>query len=201
MGEVYRELPGVFIHPHALVETQDIGENTRIWAFAHVLRGCVIGSECNIGDHAFLEGGVRLGNRVTVKNGVALWEGVTCEDDVFLGPNVALTNDLYPRSRATEWECTPTLLRKGCSIGANATILAGVTIGRYALVGLGAVVTRDVPDYGLAYGSPARLRGFVGRKGRPLKIDGEIGVCPVSGERYRIEGTLCKPIDGGGGLR
>lgn len=196
MGEVYRELPGVFIHPQALVETKEIGEGTRIWAFAHVLDGCRIGAECNICDHTFIEGGVRLGRCVTLKSGIYLWDGVTCEDDVFLGPSVVFTNDLYPRSKQYHEEYVPTLVREGASIGANATILCGTTIGRWALVGIGAVVTRDVPDYGLVHGNPARLRGFVGRLGRPLTIEDGIGTCPISGERHRIEGERCTRLEG-----
>lgn len=195
MGEIYRELPGVFIHPKALVECQDIGEGTRVWAFVHVLDGCRVGRDCNVCDYTFIESGARLGDRVTVKSGIYIWEGVTCEDDVFLGPNVVFTNDLYPRSKQHHEKYVATLVRQGASIGANATILCGTTIGRYALIGVGSVVTRDVPDFALAYGNPARLEGFVGKAGRPLAVEGNIGTCPQTGERYRIEGQTCAPLE------
>jgi acetyltransferase-like isoleucine patch superfamily enzyme len=125
------------------------------------MEGARIGAECNIGEHCFVESGAVVGNRVTVKNGVQVWNGVTLEDDVFLGPNAVLTNDVRPRSRSVDFKVVPTLLQRGCSIGANATVLCGLTIGRYSLVGAGSVVTRDVPDFGLVVGSPARLRGHV----------------------------------------
>ena len=195
MTKTYTQLPGVFIHPQALVEGTQIGEGTRVWAYAHVQDGAEIGRECNLCDHTFVERGVKLGDRVTVKSGIYLWDGVTCEDDVFLGPNVVFTNDVYPRSKRYHDHATPTLVRKSASLGANSTILAGTTIGRYAMIGIGSVVTRDVPDFGLVYGNPARLRGFVGRDGRRLRIEGDIGVCPVTNERYRIEGNVCAPLE------
>ena len=195
MSEPIIQPQNVFIHAQALVESQEIGEGTRIWAFAHILDGCKIGRDCNICDHTYIEGGVTLGDRVTLKSGIYLWDGVTCENDVFLGPNVVFTNDLYPRSKQHLDKFVPTLVREGASIGANATILAGTTIGRYALIGIGSVVTRDVPDHGLAYGNPARLQGFVGRRGRRLNVEGDVGVCPESGERYRIENGACTPME------
>lgn len=191
------QLPEVFIHPAALVESEHIGPGTRIWAFAHVLNEAVVGADCNICDHTFIEGGVRLGDRVTVKCGIYLWEGVQCEDDVFLGPNVVFTNDLYPRSRVRPRAFVGTRVCRGASIGANATVLAGVTIGAFAMVGLGSVVTRDVPAFGLVAGNPARLRGFVGRAGRPLRVTAGIGVCPVTGETYRVTATACSLLDSG----
>jgi UDP-2-acetamido-3-amino-2,3-dideoxy-glucuronate N-acetyltransferase len=152
---------GVEQHPTALVQSQNIGAGTRIWAFVNILPGAVIGSDCNICDRVFIENQVRLGNRVTIKCGVSLWDGVTLEDDVFVGPGAVFTNDLYPRSKQYLKEPMRTLVRRGASIGANATILAGVTIGLQAMVGAGAVVTRDVPPHAIVVGNPARIRGYV----------------------------------------
>jgi UDP-2-acetamido-3-amino-2,3-dideoxy-glucuronate N-acetyltransferase len=152
----------VFVHPAALVEAGAvIGPRTRVWAFAHILPGAVLGSDCNVCDHVFIEQGVRIGDRVTVKPGVQLWLGVTVEDDVFLGPNATFTNDLFPRSKNYPPERPRTLVRRRASIGANATILAGTVIGSNAMVGAGAVVTRDVPPNAVVTGNPARIVGYV----------------------------------------
>jgi UDP-2-acetamido-3-amino-2,3-dideoxy-glucuronate N-acetyltransferase len=138
-----------------------VGKRTRIWAFAHVLKGVTLGEDCNVCDHTFIEGRVRIGNRVTIKCGVSLWDGVVVEDDVFIGPNVVFTNDKRPRSRKRPPEYPETVLKQGCSLGANATILPGLTVGRWAMVGAGAVVTRDVPDFALVIGTPAKRIGWV----------------------------------------
>lgn len=191
MTKRFTALPGVFIHEAALVETDAVGEGTRVWAFAHLAPGSTVGRECNVCDHTFVEEGVVVGDRVTVKSGIYLWTGVTCEDDVFLGPNVVFTNDLFPRSGRRPERYVPTLVRQGASLGANATILAGTTIGRYAMVGAGSVVTADVPDHALVVGNPARRRGWVSRIGRKLAVKGGVGVCEETGERYRIEGETC----------
>jgi UDP-2-acetamido-3-amino-2,3-dideoxy-glucuronate N-acetyltransferase len=152
-----------FAHPQALVDSEEIGERTRVWAFAHVMAGALVGSDCNLGEHAFVETGARIGNHVTVKNGVSVWAGITVEDHVFLGPHCVLTNDPNPRAyiRKTADELVPTLIRANATIGANATILCGVTIGRYAFIGAGTVVLRSVPDYGLMVGNPARQIGWM----------------------------------------
>jgi len=152
---------GYFKHPAAIVESNRIGARTRIWAFAHVLPGAVIGADCNICDHVFIEGDVRIGDRVTVKCGVQLWDGITLEDDVFVGPNATFTNDLVPRSKRPPSEFLKTIIKVGASIGANATILPGITIGRNAMVGAGAVVTHDVPAHALVIGNPAFINGYV----------------------------------------
>jgi len=153
-----------FAHPSALIEQGvSIGANTRIWAFSHVLKGARIGAGCTIGDSVFIEGGVRLGDGVTVKNSVQLWEGVVAEDGVFIGPACTFTNDLRPRAfikRPKARWLKKTLLQKGCTLGANATLLAGTTIGRYAFVAAGAVVTRDVPDFALVRGNPATFHSW-----------------------------------------
>lgn len=166
-------------HPTALVESKGIGEGTRIWAFAHILRGAVIGRNCNIGDHCYIESGARVGDSVTIKNGVAVWDGVTIERGAFLGPSVVLTNDLLPRSRAVDWKLLPTLIEEGASIGANVTLLCGITVGAFSLIGAGSVVTRDVPRHGLVYGNPARLHGYVCRCGKPLRRQRNRAVCPA----------------------
>lgn len=150
-----------FQHPSALVETENIGERTRVWAFAHVLPGAVIGEDCNLCDQTFVENDVVVGNRVTIKSGVQLWDGITLEDDVFVGPNATFTNDLFPRSRQYPEMFKRTTIRKGASIGANATILPGINIGQYAMVGAGTVVTKDVPPYAIVVGNPARIIGYV----------------------------------------
>jgi UDP-2-acetamido-3-amino-2,3-dideoxy-glucuronate N-acetyltransferase len=148
-------------HPQALIESSNIGEGTRIWAFAHVLPGAVIGRDCNICDHVFIENDVQVGDRVTVKCGVQLWDGVRIEDDVFIGPNVTFTNDNFPRSRQRPDSFAQTIVRKGASIGANATILPGVVVGQHALVGAGSVVSRSVPPYSVVVGNPARIQRYI----------------------------------------
>jgi len=172
----------VFVHPNALVETEDVGPGTRVWAFAHVLKGAKIGADCNLCDHTFVEGGAVLGDRVTVKNGVSIWDGVVIEDNVFLGPNAVLTNDKTPRSKAP-FHLAKTLLRRGATIGANATIICGVTVGEYAMIGAGAVVTRDVPGYTLMLGVPARPVGLVCRCGQRME-DVNKPACAACGQRY-----------------
>lgn len=145
------------IHDHALVETKTVGNRTRIWAFVHILRGATIGADCNICDHVFIENDVQIGDRVTVKCGVQLWDGVRLADDVFVGPNATFTNDRMPRSRNQDFVAFKTDVRRGASIGANATILPGLVIGEGAMVAAGSVVTRDVPANALVVGNPARV--------------------------------------------
>lgn len=165
-----------YVHPQAICESDQVGPGTKVWAFAHVMKGSVIGSDCNVCDHAFIESGAVIGDRVTVKNRAMIWDGVVIEDDVFVGPGTVFTNDLYPRShrdpkaprrRADEW-LVRTTVRSGASIGAGAVIVCGHTIGRFATVGAGAVVTHDVPDHRLVVGNPARIVAWVSRCGRPL---------------------------------
>jgi UDP-2-acetamido-3-amino-2,3-dideoxy-glucuronate N-acetyltransferase len=148
------------VHPLALVESTHIGRGTRIWAFTHIRPGVKIGREANICDFTYVEDDVIIGDRVTIKSGVFLWKGIAVEDDVFIGPNVVFTNDLYPRSRRQDLfkkNFRKTIVCRGASLGANATILPGITIGRNAMVGAGAVVTRDVPDGAVVVGNPARI--------------------------------------------
>ena len=151
---------GYFLHDQGICESPNVGQGTRIWAFAHVLPGAVIGRDCNICDHVFIENDVVVGDRVTVKSGVQLWDGVRLGNDVFVGPNATFTNDWYPRSRVRPERFLETHVAEGASIGANATILPGVSIGRGAMVGAGAVVTKDVPPNAVVYGNPARIRGY-----------------------------------------
>jgi UDP-2-acetamido-3-amino-2,3-dideoxy-glucuronate N-acetyltransferase len=154
-------MPDVFVHEDGLCEARDVGGGTRIWAFAHVLEGARIGTDCNICDGVFVEGGAVVGDRVTVKCGVQLWDGVELEDDVFVGPNATFTNDRFPRSRQRLEEHPRTIVRARASIGANATLLPGIEIGRGAMVGAGAVVTRSVPPNAVVVGNPARIKGYV----------------------------------------
>lgn len=151
-----------FVHPNALCETTEVGEGTRIWAFAHILPGARIGRDCNVCDGVFVEGDVVIGDRVTVKCGVQLWDGVRLHDDVFIGPNATFTNDPFPRSRKYPEKFPETVVESGASIGANATILPGLRIGSGAMIGAGAVVTRSVPPNAIAVGNPARIVGYVG---------------------------------------
>ncbi len=152
-----------FVHPNALCESDTVGGGTRVWAFAHVLAGAVVGTNCNLGDHVFIEGGARLGNNVTVKNGVQIWDLVTVEDDVFIGPNAVFTNDLRPRAflKRQVSELSPTIVRRRATVGANATVVCGTKIGPEAFVAAGAVVNRDVPSNAIVAGNPARQTGWV----------------------------------------
>lgn len=176
-----------YIHPQALVDSGvDVGSETRIWAFAHLCTGAVVGADCNICDHTFVEGNVKIGDRVTVKCGVYLWDGVVIEDDVFIGPCVAFTNDLRPRSKQYPVRFAGTILKQGCSLGANSTILP-VTIGRWSMIAAGSVVTRDVPNYALVKGAPARVCGWVCRCGDRLSFDvTDLATCKC-GRRLQIQ--------------
>ena len=162
--------PSVFVHERALCESDDIGPRTRVWAFAHVMKGARVGSDCNVGDCAFIESGAVLGNHVTVKNAVLVWDKVTVEDDCFLGPNMVFTNDMLPRSafKKPVEKFLPTVVKKGSSIGANATIVCGVTLGEQCFVGAGSVVIRDVPAHALVAGNPAKRRGWICTCGEKL---------------------------------
>lgn len=150
-----------YVHPQGLCESTTVGPRTRIWAFAHVLPGARIGADCNICDHVFIENQVTIGDRVTVKSGVQLWDGVVLEDDVFVGPNATFTNDRFPRSKHYPAEFPTLRVGRGASIGANATLLPGITVGARAMVGAGAVVTRSVPPNAIVVGNPARIVGYV----------------------------------------
>jgi UDP-2-acetamido-3-amino-2,3-dideoxy-glucuronate N-acetyltransferase len=184
-----------FVHKLAICESENIGKNTNIWAFAHIMKDTIIGDECNFGDHTFVESGVKIGNRVTVKNGVSIWRGVTIEDEVFLGPNCVLTNDLFPRSKIYHSEDIPTLIKKGASIGANATIVCGTIIGEYSMIGAGAVVTKNVAPFTLVAGVPAKPVGYVGLTGDRLTFN-ENGIAKDSkGNSYKLKNNLVEIIE------
>lgn len=180
-----------FTHPHALVETPYVGEGTRVWAFAHVMPGAVVGAHCNLGDHCFVESGAHVGDRVTVKNGVSVWRGVWIDDDAFIGPGVAFTNDRRPRAfiRVPEGELLTTRVGRGATLGARSTILCGLEIGEYAFVAASATVTRDVPAHALMMGTPARQCGWVCRCAHKLEAasSGQ-WFCPVCELSYRSQG-------------
>ena len=195
----------VLVHPTSLVETQQIGRGTRIWAFTHVMNNVSIGANCNIGDHCYIESGASVGSNVTIKNGNMLWEGITLEDGVFVGPHVFFTNDLYPRSPRLpqaekrysnrDW-LSPTLVKEGASLGAAAVILAGVIIHNFAMVGAGAVVTKDVPAYALVAGNPASVRGWVCQCGQRLIFHEEAATCTHCGRRFAMDGKLIGLLTG-----
>lgn len=176
-----------FAHPSALVESVKIGKSTRVWAYTHVLPGAVIGADCNLCDHVFIENDVVVGDRVTVKCGVQLWDGIRLEDDVFVGPNATFTNDPFPRSKQYPEKYSQTVVQKGASIGANATILPGITIGQNAMVGAGAVVTKDVPPNSIVVGNPARIVNYVTGKFQSKDLVSQLATeeqeLPVSGAR------------------
>jgi UDP-2-acetamido-3-amino-2,3-dideoxy-glucuronate N-acetyltransferase len=173
-----------YVHPSALVESDDIGEGTRVWAFAHVMEGAVVGENCKIGDHSFIEGGAVLGDRVVVKNNSLIWHGVIIGDDVFVGPNTVFTNVIAPRARYQTYpeDWVKTEVADRVTIGANSTIVSGIRLGHNSMIGAGSVVTRDVPDHALVYGNPARQGGWVCDCGQTL---GEDLVCPACGRSYR----------------
>ena len=157
------------VHETAIIEEgAKIGSGTNIWHFSHIRSGAIIGNNCNIGKDVYMDPGVVIGNNVKIQNGVSLYEGISVDDDVFIGPHAVFTNDLQPRAFLKDWQLTKTLLRKGCSIGANATIICGVTIGKYALIGAGTVVTKDIPDFSLVVGNPGKIIGMVDKQGKRI---------------------------------
>jgi acetyltransferase-like isoleucine patch superfamily enzyme len=174
------------IHPLADIRSQKIGKSSRFWQFAIVLEGAKVGEDCNINCHTFIENDVVIGDRVTLKSGVYLWDGIRVENDVFIGPNATFVNDPLPRSKQFPNVFQQTHLRKGCSIGANATILGGLEIGEYALVGAGSVVTKSVPSNSLVVGNPARVVGWVNEKGERLQNKGEY-LIDNDGNKFKIE--------------
>ena len=176
-------------HPSAVIdEGCTIGKGVRIWHFSHIMPNCTIGDGCNIGQNVVVSPGVKLGRNVKVQNNVSIYTGVECEDDVFLGPSMVFTNVINPRSAvARRDQYLRTLVKKGASIGANATIVCGHDIGRFAFIGAGAVVTKEVPDYALVVGNPARQTGWMSEYGHKLKFDAQgEATCPESGQRYRL---------------
>jgi UDP-2-acetamido-3-amino-2,3-dideoxy-glucuronate N-acetyltransferase len=184
-----------FIHESSYVDDGcEIGAGTKIWHFSHIMKGTTIGRDCSIGQNVVAGPNVTVGNNVKVQNNVSLYDGVELEDDVFCGPSMVFTNVINPRSHVSrKHEFRRTLVRKGASLGANCTIVCGVTIGEYAFVGAGAVVTRDVPPYTLVVGNPARQRGWVCQCGEKLTFHGERGVCDACGSRFQKIGDSVTP--------
>lgn len=186
-----------FIHESSYVDDgARIGAGTKIWHFSHIMPGAVIGERCNLGQNVVVMGGTRLGNNVKVQNNVSIYEGVILEDDVFCGPSCVFTNVTNPRSHVSrKHEYRPTLVQQGASIGANATVVCGVTIGRYALIGAGAVVTSDVPAFGLMVGVPARRVGWICQCGERLALSQGAAKCGACGASYREEAGELRMID------
>lgn len=179
-----------FAHSTAVIDDGcEIGANVKVWHFSHLMPGCKIGDGCNLGQNVVVSPGVVLGRNVKVQNNVSIYEGVICEDDVFLGPSMVFTNVVNPRSAVSrKHEYKPTLVRRGATIGANATLVCGNEIGEYAFIGAGAVITKPVPPYALVVGNPAKQIGWMSEYGQRLAFDAEgKATCPESGERYLLE--------------
>lgn len=192
-----KTISDTYIHPTSVVdENCNIGNGTKIWHFSHIMSGCTIGQNCNIGQNVVISPGVSIGNGVKIQNNVSVYTGVICEDDVFLGPSCVFTNVINPRSFISRKdEFRKTLIRRGASIGANATIVCGNTIGEYAMIGAGAVVTKDIPPYSLWAGNPARQMGWISKYGHKLEFGSDgTAVCPESGEKYMLDNGLVKQI-------
>jgi len=186
-----------FVHASAIVDDGcNIGEGTKIWHFSHIMPGCTIGERCNIGQNVVVSSDVVLGNNVKIQNNVSIYTGVTCADDVFLGPSMVFTNVINPRSAINRRDqYAKTHVGKGASIGANATIVCGHDIGEYAFIGAGAVVTKNVPDYALVVGNPARQLGWVGEYGHRLNFDTNgMATCPESGQQYLLNDNQVKRV-------
>lgn len=185
-----------FAHETAVIdEGCQIGEGTKVWHFSHIMSNCIIGKNCNLGQNVVVSPEVVLGDNVKVQNNVSIYTGVICEDDVFLGPSMVFTNVINPRSAvARKTEYRKTLVKKGATIGANATIVCGISIGEYAFIGAGAVVLKDVPPYALVVGNPARQSGWMSEYGHKLQFDTTgLAVCPESGDQYRLQdGRVCR---------
>lgn len=182
-----------FIHNLAEVQTEKVGAGTFIWQFAVVLNGAVIGNNCNINCHTFIENDVVIGNNVTIKSGVFLWDGIVIEDDVFIGPNATFINDKSPRSKKYPDSFQKTLIKKGASVGANATIMGGIVLGKNSLIGAGAVVTKSVPDHAMVYGNPAIITGWVDESGNKLIASGDLWMTN-EGKKFSVENNQLKAV-------
>jgi len=179
-----------FAHETAIVDPGcQIGAGTKIWHFSHIMSNCYIGEQCSIGQNVVISPEVRIGNRVKIQNNVSVYTGVICEDDVFLGPSAVFTNVINPRSAVSRKnEYQQTLVRQGATIGANATIVCGITVGRFAFIGAGAVVTKNIPDYALVMGNPARQTGWMSEFGHRLIFNSDgLAICPESQVQYRLD--------------
>ena len=185
-----------FVHSSAIVdEGAKIGEGTSIWHFCHVMSTSIVGKKCNLGQNVFIANDVTLGNNVKIQNNVSIYKGVTCEDDVFLGPSMVFTNVINPRSAVSrKSEYAITIVGKGCTVGANATIVCGNNLGKYSFVGAGAVVTKEVKDYALVVGNPAKQIGWVSEYGNRLEFSNGKAKCPESGEEYQLENKKVSKI-------
>lgn len=190
-----------FVHESSYVdEGAVLGEGTKVWHFCHVSAGAVLGERCSVGQNVYVGGAARIGSNVKIQNNVSIYDAVEIEDDVFCGPSMVFTNVMNPRSHVVrKHEYKPTLIRRGATLGANATIVCGITIGQYAFIGAGAVVNKDVPDFALMVGVPARQVGWMNRHGERLHFD-EAGetVCPITGDRYRLHGERVELLSKGG---
>ena len=191
--------PPFFVHESSYVDSPcQIGAGTKIWHFSHVMKDCVIGEGCNLGQNVVISPGVTLGRNVKIQNNVSVYTGVILEDDVFCGPSMVFTNVTTPRAHVRrndpERDYLRTLVKRGASIGANATIVCGVTLGEYAFVGAGSVVTRDVPAHAMVYGNPARLRGWACACGVKLSFADGQATCADCGDRYTLDGTTCTRV-------
>jgi UDP-2-acetamido-3-amino-2,3-dideoxy-glucuronate N-acetyltransferase len=186
-----------FAHETAVIDSNCIiGNGTKIWHFSHIMSNCIIGENCNIGQNVVVSPEVILGKNVKIQNNVSIYTGVICEDDVFLGPSMVFTNVINPRSAVNRKdEYLKTIVKKGASIGANATIVCGHNIGEYAFIGAGAVVTKEVKDFALVVGNPAKQKGWMSKFGHKLEFNEQnIAVCPESGEKYKIENEIVTAI-------
>lgn len=186
-----------FAHETAIVDDGcEIGTGTKIWHFSHIMSGCTIGESCNIGQNVVISPSVKLGKNVKIQNNVSVYTGVICEDDVFLGPSMVFTNVINPRSHVNRKnEYAQTIVRKGASIGANATVVCGNEIGEFALIGAGAVITKAVKAYALVMGNPARQNGWVSEYGHKLQFDDAgMAVCPETGQKYQLSGAEVKRV-------
>jgi len=186
-----------FAHESAVIDKGcKIGKNTKIWHFSHIMSNSIIGAECNIGQNVVVSPNVILGRNVKVQNNVSIYTGVTCEDDVFLGPSMVFTNVINPRSAINrKEEYKKTVVKKGATIGANATIVCGNNIGEYAFIGAGAVVTKEILAYALVVGNPSKQIGWVGEYGHKLEFDeNNLAICKESGQKYKLEGKIIKKL-------
>ncbi len=189
-----------FVHPSSIVdEGCEIGKGTKIWHFSHIMPNCRIGENCNLGQNVVVSPDVVLGNNVKVQNNVSIYTGVICEDDVFLGPSMVFTNVINPRSAVNrKSEYKKTFVRRGASIGANATIICGIEIGTFAFIAAGAVVTKDVPAYALVVGNPARQKGWMSEFGQKLEFDATgVAICPESQEKYQLKNGVVSNVSHG----
>ena len=188
----------MFIHPTAIVDPgANIGQGSKVWHFCHIMDGASIGENCSLGQNVFVANGVQLGNRVKVQNNVSLYEGLICEDDVFIGPSAVFTNIINPRSAVNRRsQYATTLVKRGATIGANATLICGNTISEYAFIGAGSVVTTDVPPFALVVGNPVRQIGWISRFGHRLMFDEhDTATCPENGDRYQLIDNQCYLVD------